>query len=235
MKLSLIAALLSAAAPVFAAAPAVPVTSAPAGTYSTVFANVYVKVYGFKGSLLLNGVENCPFADQGGLPAKTATSVVCNSMKHKLLKGENVLKASFEKVPLGSLKTNPGTGQPPQETPLLKIELADEGDRAFREWNFSADASPKEIRFQFPIAEPGARASRDAPFPKGTKPVKVKPKAGTPPEPDYKLERLENFCGNEIGLLCKSKKSKVKALAACLKDHWDSLLPACRNALRAAY
>ncbi len=76
-------------------------------------------------------------------------------------------------------------------------------------------------------------AKQAAPAPKPRAPVKIIPKRAAPPEPDPRLERLEAFCGNEIGLLCKSKKGKVKALTACLTNYWDNLLPACRTALRA--
>lgn len=199
------------AAPVFSTAPAKALPS-PGGTPSSEFGIVYVSLYGFKGNLLLNGQEGCPFAEKAGLPAKTPTSVVCNPFKGKLRKGENVLKATFEKVPINADKA-----------PVLKIELADSGDYKLMEWDISAEASPKEIRFQFP---PAPKSAASAPKKPGasSRPVSIR-------EKDIPDERLEAACGNEIGLLCKAVRKKPKALLACLEEYRDNLLPLCRTVI----
>lgn len=232
MKFSLLAVLCLSESPAFPAAPASPaapaVSTAPARAAGPAgageFGIVYVSFYGFKGNLLLNGLDSCPFAEKDGLPAKTSTNAVCNPFKGKLRKGENVLTATFEKVPISAGKAAPGlVAHRPQESPLLKIELADSGDSKLMEWDISSEASPKEIRFQFPPAPRSGAAASKKPG-ASSRPVAIR-------EKEIPDERVEAACGNEIGLLCEAVRKKPKALLACLEENRDNLLPLCRTVI----
>lgn len=165
-----------------------------------------VWVAGYKGAMLLNKLDGCPFGPMAAHPDITA-SVSCALMQNKVKDGENILDVSFERL------ASPGT-----KAPELKIVLS----------LFPADFPKSQIKdvFKWDLSaeKPGAKVIRFTYPPPGQAP---QAEAQTAPEP----ETIPDACATEVGILCNGLRERPKAAVACLKTYGENVLKPCRRAL----